>query len=90
MRFQKASRILLLACLLAGSWLNAQFQIPEKPPESGQTSLYDYYGLLSDTQAQQLEQKLIRYSDSTSTQIVVAIIASTEGENIQYLSLIHI
>ena len=28
---------------------------------------------------------MVRYSDSTSTQIVVAIISSTEGENINYL-----
>ena len=32
-----------------------------------------------------LEQKLIRYADSTSTQIVVAIISSTEGEDINFL-----
>ncbi len=61
----------------------AQFTIPEKPKL--QTSVYDYYGLLADTDKKALEQKLIRYSDSTSTQIVVAIIKSTEGENINYL-----
>ena len=32
-----------------------------------------------------LEEKLIKYSDTTSTQIVVAIISSTKGENINYL-----
>lgn len=41
--------------------------------------------LLSNTQKRNLEQKLIRYSDSTSTQIVVAIISSTKGEDITYL-----
>lgn len=61
----------------------AQFEIPEKP--SFQTSVYDYVGLLSSSEKKQLEQKLINYSDSTSTQIVVAIISSTEGENINYL-----
>ncbi|MBC2837732.1 YgcG family protein [Robiginitalea sp. SC105] len=85
MKFPKASILFFIAFLLAGSWLQAQFQIPEKPSVSEQTSLYDYYGLLTEAQANALEQKLIRYSDSTSTQIVVAIIASTEGENIQYL-----
>jgi uncharacterized protein len=60
-----------------------QFEIPEKPEK--ETSVYDYINLLSDVQKNALEQKLIRYSDSTSTQIVVAIIASTEGENITYL-----
>lgn len=71
--------------LFCSTGLLAQFRIPEKPSGSGQTSLYDYIGLLSQTQQRQLEQKLIRYSDSTSTQIVIAIIGSTEGENIQYL-----
>ncbi|UCE70135.1 MAG: TPM domain-containing protein [Flavobacteriaceae bacterium] len=63
----------------------AQFEIPPKPGGSQQTSLYDYIGLLEAAQKSNLEQKLIRYSDSTSTQIVIAIIASTEGEDIQYL-----
>ncbi len=61
----------------------AQFQIPEKPQL--ETSVYDYINLLPEGQKKSLEQKLIRYSDSTSTQIVMAIISSTEGENITYL-----
>lgn len=65
--------------------VQAQFEIPPKPPAGQQTSIYDYYGLLSASQKSSLEQKLIRYSDSTSTQIVIAIIASTENEDIQFL-----
>lgn len=61
----------------------AQFTIPEKPEL--QTSIYDYINLLSDSEKNNLEQKLIHYSDSTSTQIVIAIISSTEGENINFL-----
>lgn len=60
------------------------FKIPEKP--KFQTSVYDYSNLLSPAQKTSLESKLVRYSDTTSTQIVVAIIASTEGENINYLA----
>ncbi|WCC42746.1 TPM domain-containing protein [Tenacibaculum finnmarkense] len=60
------------------------FKIPEKP--AFQTSVYDYVGLLSRSQKSRLESKLIKYSDTTSTQIVVAIINSTEGENINYLA----
>lgn len=64
----------------------SQFKIPDKPKNiSEQTSVYDYYHLLSATEKNNLEQKLIRYSDTTSTQIVVAIISSTQGENINYL-----
>ena len=81
MRFPKASLFVLLFLTSALSW--GQFTIPEKPKK--QTSVYDYIGLLPNGQKRALEQKLIRYSDSTSTQIVVAIINSTEGENINFL-----
>lgn len=60
------------------------FEIPSKPKE--QTSVYDYIKLLSSNEKNSLEQKLIKYSDTTSTQIVVAIINSTEGEDIGYLA----
>lgn len=60
-----------------------QYKIPEKPQV--QTSVYDYVGLLSDSEKSALENKLIKYSDTTSSQIVIAIISSTEGENINYL-----
>jgi len=61
----------------------AQYDIPEKP--EFQTSVYDYIDLLSKNEKNNLEEKLIRYSDTTSTQIVIAIISSTNGENINYL-----
>lgn len=62
----------------------AQYDIPEKP--EFQTSVYDdEIKLLSAAEKSSLEQKLVRYSDSTSTQIVVAIISSTNGEYINYL-----
>jgi uncharacterized protein len=61
----------------------AQFTIPEKPKL--QTSVYDYINLLNASQKNSLENKLIRYADSTSTQIVVAIISSTNGEDISLL-----
>ena len=89
--FKKASvyqRFLFIAILMLGGFQVsfAQFKIPEKPTKtSEQTSVYDYYNLLTPTEKSNLEQKLIKYSDTTSTQIVVAIIASTQGENINYL-----
>lgn len=61
-----------------------QFTIPEKP--SFQTSVYDYAKVLSETEAKQLEQKLIRYSDSTSTQIVFISIEDLKGEDIGILT----
>lgn len=67
--------------------LYAQFDIPPKPTRTqDQTSVYDYVNLLSTVEKSSLEQKLIRYSDTTSTQIVVAIISTTKGENIGLLT----
>ena len=74
--------VLMLPCIFNQAY--AQFDIPEIPEK--QTSVYDYVDLLSSSEKNSLEQKLIRYSDSTSTQIVVAIISSTKGENIGLLA----
>ena len=77
------SLILLLSGLLSVQSAWAQYEIPPVP--DFQTSVYDYVGLLSSIEKAHLEDKLIKYSDTTSTQIVVVIIASTNGENITYL-----
>ena len=62
----------------------AQFTIPEKP--SFQTSVYDYANVLSASEKTQLEEKLVRYSDSTTTQIVVITIESLKGEDVSQLA----
>lgn len=80
MRFRGVSLFLFL---LSWNLVLGQFDIPEKP--AVETSVYDYVNLLSPDQKSTLEQKLIRYADSTSTQIVAIIINSTEGENINIL-----
>jgi len=79
------SKAILPLVLLLTSIGFAQFEIPEKP--SFQTSVYDYANLLSPTEKSQLEQKLIRYSDSTSTQIVVVTTPTIKGEDIGILSV---
>jgi uncharacterized protein len=76
--------IILLLFFLSET-VAAQFDIPPKPKTTEQTSLYDYINLLNATQQKALETKLIRYADSTSTQIVVAIISSTNEEDISLL-----
>lgn len=75
----------LLVLFLASPFIGlAQYDIPDKP--EFQTSVYDdEIKLLSASEKSNLERKLIRYSDSTSTQIVIAIISSTKGEYINYL-----
>lgn len=77
-------RFLLSAVLvMIPAVMKAQFDIPEKPQL--QTSVYDYVQLLSSSQKSSLEKNLIRYADSTSTQIVCVIISSTRGEDISFL-----
>lgn len=75
----------LLLLLFSFCLSYAQFDIPKKPTKANPDSVYDYYNLLTASEKNELERKLIKYSDTTSTQIVVAIIASTQGENINYL-----
>lgn len=74
----------LLVCFLVTQISFAQFTIPEKP--SLQTSVYDYANILSATEKAQLEEKLIKYSDSTTTQIVIITIESLKGEDIGILT----
>lgn len=74
----------LIFLLLVSNFGFAQFDIPKKP--DFQTSVYDYANVLSATEKKQLEEKLIRYSDSTSTQIVVITIESLKGEDIGILT----
>ena len=74
----------VLVCLFITQISFAQITIPEKP--SLQTSVYDYANVLSPTEKTSLEQKLIQYSDSTSTQIVVITIESLKGEDIGILT----
>lgn len=82
---RKGLIITLLVLLFFASNLSfAQYDIPKKP--DFQTSVYDYAKLLNAVEKSQLENKLIKYSDTTSTQIVVAIIKTTKGENIGLLA----
>lgn len=62
----------------------AQFNIPDVP--DFQTSVYDYAKVLSSSEKIQLKQKLINYSDSTSTQIVFISIDDLKGESIGLLT----
>ncbi len=74
----------LFVAILVTQVVFAQFTIPEKPKL--QTSVYDYAKLLSGAQKSSLEQKLIKYSDSTSTQIVVVTVETIKGEDIGILT----
>ena len=75
---------LLFITFFTSNIILAQFEIPKKP--DFQTSVYDYANVLSASEKTQLEEKLIRYSDSTSTQIVVITIESLKGEDVSQLA----
>lgn len=76
--------LLLLIAVSTFQYTFAQFTIPEKP--SFQTSVYDYANLFSAEEKAQLEEKLVHYSDSTTTQIVVISIESLKNEDINQLA----
>lgn len=76
--------LLLMVCLLVSAFSFAQFEIPPKP--EFQTSVYDYANLLSANEKAQLEEKLVKYSDSTSSQIVVITIESLKNEDVLALA----
>jgi uncharacterized protein len=77
-------KFVLLTAILFGNLTFAQFTIPKVPTE--QTSVYDYADVLQPDEEAQLKEKLIRYSDSTTTQIVVITIESLQGEDIGILT----
>lgn len=81
-------RLSVLVVLFCTQFSFGQYKIPEVPNKAngGQTSVYDYTKLLSPSEKTTLENKLIKYSDTTSTQIVVAIIPSTNGDYINSLA----
>src|SRR5690606_32112440 len=84
--FQKFLKLLIFWVFLLLSQFNyAQFDIPAKPKEQKQTSVYDYANILEENQRKSIERKLINYADTTSTQIVLITIPSLKGENIGLL-----
>lgn len=73
------------ALLLLASFTGfSQYKIPAKP--DFQTSVYDYANVLAVNEKAQLEEKLIHFADSTTTQIVVVTIESLNGSDIGILT----
>ncbi|NQY07472.1 MAG: TPM domain-containing protein [Flavobacteriaceae bacterium] len=70
--------------LIAFQCSYAQFKIPEKP--SVETSVYDYGNMLDEAEHKFLEEKLINYADSTSTQIVIITVNNLAGDDISMVS----
>ena len=76
----KYSGLLFVLFYLGSFQVIAQDYLPEKP--KNQTSVYDYAKMMRGSEAKSLEQKLINYSDTTSTQVVVITVNSLDGNEI--------
>lgn len=64
----------------------AKAQDPLAKKETIFKGVYDYANMLSRQESNALSQKLIRYADTTSTQIVIATIKSLNGQDISMLA----
>lgn len=78
-------KLLILFTLLLGifNFAQTEFKIPKKP-----ATIYpvnDYAGVLTADQALALNQKLISYSDSTSTEIIVCTVKTLDSDDINYV-----
>lgn len=77
--------IIILFIVLFNTQLGfAQFDIPKEP--TLETSVYDYAAILNNNEANYLEQKLIKYADTTSTQIVIATVKTLNGNDISLVA----
>ena len=82
MKYQeiKMRKLVLLFALLLGFVSQAQLKIPEKP--SFIPPVIDSTNTLSSQEKEDLYRKLAIYSDSTSSEIFVMIVSTTQGEDI--------
>ena len=73
-------KLFLITILLFGIVSQAQIRIPEKP--SFIPPVIDSTKTLNESQLSQLYQKLKIYSDSTSTEVLVMMVPTTQGEDV--------
>lgn len=73
-------RNIILSCLLFACVNAGAQKIPAKP--SPQRLVNDFTNTLTPDQQQALENKLVAFDDSTSTQIAVVIVSTTDGYDI--------
>ncbi|QIK16796.1 TPM domain-containing protein [Blattabacterium sp. DPU] len=71
--------ILIILIFFCSNLIQGQFNIPEAPKKI--YPIQDYVGVLSKKQIKELNQKLISYSEVTSTEILVSIIQDLHGED---------
>ncbi|MGB6094228.1 MAG: TPM domain-containing protein [Moheibacter sp.] len=80
-------KILLLIGFLSGAFLWAQspYDVAKKDYKPEKKLVHDFGQILNPEQRSSLENKLVTYNDSTSTQIVIVTFKSLEGYPIEML-----
>jgi uncharacterized protein len=78
--------ISFFSVLLVFSLFSASLSAKELPPKSNKL-VNDYAGILTAEQRQKLENKLVAFDDSTSTQIAIVIEKTLEDEDIDDYSV---
>lgn len=73
--------ILFLLCSFLPLFLGAQ-----NIPERSSTLVTDYTGTLSSSEIQSLENKLVAFDDSSSSQIAVVIIKTLDGDEVAHFA----
>lgn len=86
MRLPSLKRFFVLFLLGLNLLISAQ-NIPKKPAVL--YPVYDEAGILSAQEKETLNQKLIKFSDSTSTEIEVIIIPTTGGQDVNFLATMY-
>lgn len=74
--------LLLLLCVVSFHTVSAQVSVKEILEHKSSTLVNDYANVLSSREEQELERKLVSYDDTSSVQITVITIATTEGMDI--------
>lgn len=82
MRLLSPKLLFFAFILFCGAILHAQFQVPQKPETL--YPVYDETGTLDEREKATLNEKLIRFNDSTSVQIEVVILPTTNGEDVNF------
>ncbi|MXV37208.1 TPM domain-containing protein [Flavobacteriaceae bacterium Ap0902] len=79
--------VFTLVLLFLCNHARAQYNIPPRP-KSDQSLVFDYtdHAILTPSETQALNQKLITYENKTSTQIGVIIVQSLQGEDPNFLA----
>lgn len=87
MRLHSLKTFFTLLLIGICSFAAAQFTVPPKPAVL--YPVHDESGLLTQQEKDELNNKLIKFEDSTSTEIEVIIIPSTKGEDVNYVATMY-